>query len=176
MTAARLIDAIPTKSVEERRLMRENARRAIHQGGPRAAEAKGMLEALDAFKADALDPAAHDLIGRDAATIIVEAFQRMPMSETERRLVQVLLNHPEASSEQLSQHMGWTEHAWHLHFGTMCSKREHLLWPAPFEPSIGRRFHGGILTRFDATTRGYNLKPEAVEAFARLGLRPRGAP
>ena len=103
---------------------------------------------------------------------IVEAFQ--PMSETDRMLVQVLLDNPDASSEQLTEAMGWKDQAWQLHFGKMCERREHLLWPAPFEPKRDAPFYSGILADFDEDTRGFTLKPEVVEAFARLGLRPRG--
>ena len=171
MTVARLVELIPEKSAEERRQMRENARRSLAVGGRRASDATALLEALDAFEAQARD---RRMRGPDAHRIstIVEAFQ--PMSETERMLVQVLLDNPDASSEQLTEAMGWKDQAWQLHFGKMCEKREHLLWPAPFEPKRDAPFYSGILADFDEDTRGFMLKPEAVEAFARLGLRPRG--
>jgi hypothetical protein len=205
MNASRLIDAIPAKSADERRQMRENALRLVERGGPRAIMAKMMLAALDRFE-QTVDPnpgrAAHrtDRAPADAANtsdarnranrfsntgqppatrsarvaMIVAAFRQIPMSETDQHLVQVLLDHPDTPSEQLSEAMGWQGNGWHLHFGSMCRKREHLLWLAP--EIAGTPFYSGILTNYDGRTHGYTLIPAAVEAFARLGLRSRDAP
>ena len=105
----------------------------------------------------------------DADTIatVVDAFQHAPMSETDRMLVQVLIDNPDASSEQLTEAMGWKDQAWQLHFGKMCERREHLLWPAPFEPKRNAPFYSGILADFDEDTRGFTLK-----ARGRRSLRP----
>ncbi len=92
------------------------------------------------------------------------------MSETERRVVRVLLDNPDQSSEFLTAQCGWQGHAWQMHFGTMCRNREDLLWPAPFEPKRTAPFYCGILADFDETTRGFTLKPAAAEGFRRLGL------
>ena len=94
------------------------------------------------------------------------------MSEADEKLVRVLLDNPDATSEQLSEAMGWKGQAWQLHFGKMCERREHLLWPAPFEPKRNAPFYSGILAEFDEITRGFTLKPEVVEAFAQLGSAP----
>ena len=107
---------------------------------------------------------------------VFAAFQQMPMSEADEKLVRVILDNPDATSEELATAMGWKAQAWKLHFGKMCEKREHLLWPAPFEPKRNAPFYSGILADFDEITRGFTLKPEVVEAFAQLGLRPRAAP
>jgi hypothetical protein len=176
MSASRLIDTIPTKSADERRQMWENARLLVERGGPRAAEAKAMLEALDAFEAQARErrtqvPAAADKIAR-----VVEAFRQMPISPTDEKLLHVVLGHPDATSEQLTEALGWKDQAWQLHFGKMCERREHLLWPAPFEPKRNAPFYSGILADFNEVTRGFTLKPEVIEALARLGLRPQGSP
>ena len=172
MTVARLIDAIPTKRLEERRQMRENARRLLERGGPRAADAKAMLEALDVFESQSRNRRDRGPVELDVVAKVVEAFQRMPMSDTDRMLVQVLLDNPDASSERLSEKVGWEGKSWQLHFGKMCEKREHLLWPAPFEVKRNAPFYSGILADFDEATRGFTLKTEAVEGFRRLGLEP----
>ena len=105
----------------------------------------------------------------DADTIatVVDAFQHAPMSETDRMLVQVLIDNPDASSEQLTEAMGWKDQAWQLHFGKMCERREHLLSPAPFEPKRNAPFYSGILADFDKDTRGFTLKTRG-----RRSLRP----
>lgn len=106
---------------------------------------------------------------------IVEAFQSCPMSETERRAVQALLNNPGLSAGALSGQAGWGRGAWQLHFGKLCRSREHLLWAAPpDEERPSRTLYCGILADFDWETRGYTLKPEAAIAFEELGLRSRG--
>jgi hypothetical protein len=102
----------------------------------------------------------------------VEAFRKM--TETERKLVQVLLDHPGATSTLLSQKLGWGGMSWHMHFGTMCKDRRHLLWPAPYAEERDADFYSGILADFDDATSGFTMKPEAIEALATLGLRPQG--
>jgi hypothetical protein len=176
MTVARVIGLIPTKSADERRQMRENAQRSLAVGGQRASDATALLEALDAFQAPARERRKHGPAGADTIGTVVEAFKQMPMSETDRMLVKVLLDNPDVPSEELTESMGWKDQAWQLHFGKMCERREHLLWPAPFEPKRNAPFYSGILADFDEVTRGFTSKPEVVEAFARLGLRPRHAP
>ena len=175
MTVSRMIDSIPTKSAEERRQMRENARRQLERGGEAATDAKAMLEALDSFEPKVGEPHTRAATGSDRVSAIVEAFQILPMSKSDQLLVQVLLDNPDATSEQLSEEMGWKGQGWHLHFGAMYRRREHLLWPAPIEPAYGKPFYGGILAEFDGPTRGYTLSAEAVEVLARLGLRPQGS-
>jgi hypothetical protein len=115
-------------------------------------------------------------MGPEMIARVVDAFRQMPMSGSEETLVRVVLDNPDASSERLTEAMGWNDQAWRLHFGEMCKKREALLWAATFEPKRNVPFYSGILADFDEFTRGFTLKPEVVEAFARLGLRPRRAP
>jgi hypothetical protein len=174
MSVARVIGLIPTKSADERRQMRENAQKSLAVGGQRASDAIALLEALDAFDAQMRERRQRGPVDTDRSATVVEAFRQAPVSETERMLVNVLLDNPDASSEQLTEAMGWKGQAWQLHFGTMCEKREHLLWPAPFEPKRSEPFFSGILPDFDEVARGFTLKPEVAVAFARLGLRPRG--
>jgi hypothetical protein len=177
MTGSRLIDSISMRSADERRRMRENARRALDTAGPRAAEARAVLEALDAFEAQDSDRRMQRPIGPDMIARVADAFRQMPMSPADEKLVRIVLDNPDASSERLTEALGWKGQAWQLHFGKLCQRREHLLWPAPPEPTRGNDpFYSGILADFDERTRGFTLKPEVTEAFAQLGLRPRGPP
>jgi hypothetical protein len=177
MTASRLIDRISARSAEERRRMRENARRALDTAGPRAAEARAMLEALDAFEGQDLNRSMQRPVGPEMIARVAEAFRQMPMSPADEKLVRVVLDNPDASSERLTEALGWKGQAWQLHFGKLCERREHLLWAARPEPRRGNDpFYSGILADFDEDTRGFTLKPEVVEAFGRLGLRPRASP
>jgi len=171
MNVSTLIAAIPRLSDEERRRMRENALAGISGTAQRAPDAKAVLEAIDAFETKEQQR----FKALDVADRIAEAFRRVPMSPSERLAVQVLLDHPGASSDQLSGKAGWRgQSSWHLRFGTMCRDRGHLLWPGPFEEKRKAEFYSGMVADFDEQTRGFILKPEAVEAFTQLGLRPRG--
>jgi hypothetical protein len=176
MTVARVIELIPTKSAEERRQMRENALRLMETGGPRTADAKAMLEASDVFdqisRRPVQQPAGEAMIARTAA-----AFRLLPLSPSDEPVLRVLLDNPSSTSEQLGAKLGWDgQSSWHLRFGALCRDRKHLLWSGPFEEKRQAEFYSGILADFDERTRGFTLKPEVVEAFAWLGLRPRRAP
>ena len=95
------------------------------------------------------------------------------MSEAERRVFEALLNNPGQSARALSGALEWGRSAWQLHFGKLCRSREHLLWAAPPDQERpSRTLYCGILADFDWDTRGYTLKPEAVDAFRQLGLEP----
>ena len=172
MTTLQIISAIRNMDPEARRRLRENANRWLNGSPRQTSEARQVLDALDEVSERERSRKPRRLSRADAATRIVQAFRDPPTSETERRVVQVLLDNPDQSSEFLTAQCGWQGKAWQMHFGTMCRNREHLLWPAHFDPSLGRPFYTGILADFDADTRGFTLKPEAVEGFRRLGLEP----
>ncbi len=174
MNVAHLIELIPTKSAHERLQMRGNAHRLLESGGAQAADAKALLVALDAFEAQEREACVRHVAGLDNVERIVEAFQTKPITDAERHIVQVLLDNPGLSSEALTEKAGWKAEAWHMRFGLMSRDRDHFLWPAPFDENRRANFYSGILADFDEETRGFTMKPEAVEAFARLGLRARG--
>ncbi len=105
---------------------------------------------------------------------IVEAFQTCPMSPTEQRAIEALLESPGRSAGRISSGAGWGRPAWQMHFGKLCRSREHLLWAAPpDQEKPNTKLYCGILADFDLQTRGYTLKREAAIAFEELGLRPR---
>ena len=172
MTTLQIIDAIPGMGRDARRRLRENASRWLNGSPSQAAEARQVLEALDEVSERERSQASRPLAEADAVARVVRAFQDPPMSETERRVVQVLLDNPDRSSEFLTAKCGWQGQSWQMHFGTMCRNREHLLWAAPFEPKRNAPFYCGILADFDETTRGFTLKPEAVEGLRQIGLEP----
>jgi len=173
MTVARLIDLVPTKTAAERRQMKENALKLRDRGGRPAADADALLEALAAFEAEGTARRLHGSEGVDVVATVVAAFRQMPMSPTDQNLSRVLMETPGATSEDLTERVGWKDKAWQLHFGEMCKKREHLLWAAPFAAKRKAPFYCGILADFDEGTRGFTLKPGVAEAFAQLGLRAR---
>jgi hypothetical protein len=116
------------------------------------------------------------VLGLPKASRIVEAFQSMPMTETERKIIQALLDNPGATSAALSKAAGWKNMSWHMHFGIMCFNRGAYLWPASFDERRNADFYSGILADYSDEIHGFTMKPEAVEAFAALGLKGRAVP
>ncbi len=104
------------------------------------------------------------------------AIEAAQPTETEWKLLQVLRDNPGATSEALSAAMGWQGQAWHLQFGRFCRRLEGDLGPAPLtdmrKDDAGKpaRFYTGLLAEFDADTRGFTLRSEAVRALDLLGL------
>ena len=48
---------------------------------------------------------------------VENAFAKMPPSDLELSLMQVLIDNPGSTSTKLTQAMGWNDKAWQLHFG-----------------------------------------------------------
>ena len=69
--------------------------------------------------------------------------------------------------------IGWDPVAWDMAFGIMCSRRLQYLWPLePIARQEKKRFIRFLTVerRRDDGVIEYTMKPEAVEAFARLGV------
>jgi hypothetical protein len=174
MNIERTLHAIPTMSDEASAGVRANVDRLLaHGSAAQKAAAEEVLLALEARVVDQAAARTAHVAALSPVDRIVEAFRAQPMKEIERKVVQVLLDNPDASSPVLTKKAGWTgKTAWHLRFGTMCKAREDRLWPAePAETRPGD-FYTGILADYSKATQGFTMKPEAVEAFAVLGLRP----
>jgi hypothetical protein len=112
----------------------------------------------------------------DRIAKIVAAFERTPLTTSEAKTVKALMNNPGAAPLELSAAIeSESSGAWQLLFGRLCRRREADLWPAP--PAFGRRTPGGDISRFytgiladwDLNSRTFTMKPEAIEAFSRLG-------
>lgn len=174
MNIERTLQAIPTMSDEASAGVRANVDRLLaHGSAAQKAAAEEVLLALEARVVDQAAVRTAHVAALSPVDRIVEAFRAQPMKEIERKVVQVLLDNPDATSPVLTKKAGWTgKTAWHLRFGTMCKAREDRLWPAkPAETRPGD-FYTGILADYSKATQGFTMKPEAVEAFAVLGLRP----
>jgi hypothetical protein len=168
-----IISKIPAMSKIERAQLRTNAERMLTAATEvRRTEARSVLEALSAQEEREFAALREHVAGQTVAQRVVNAFRKLPLTETERQLVQSLLDNPGATSQQLDIASGW-EGGWHLHFGKMCGRREDLLWPA--EPAVVRDgdFYCGILADFCTQTRGYKIKPEVAEGLAALGIYPK---
>ncbi|TJV91975.1 MAG: hypothetical protein E5X84_08860 [Mesorhizobium sp.] len=133
-------------------------------------DARRVIDALDArveLEANALSKHVSQL---PVARRVIEAFTHLPMSETEHRITQVLIDNPGLSSEGLSQKLGWGAQSWHMHFGEMCKNREARLWPADNAAVRNAAFFSGILAEWSEDG-GWKMKPDVAEAFSALGLK-----
>ena len=174
MSIDRTSQTLPNLSAEERGRLRTNAERMKTKGTPQQqADATRLLDAM-AAQEDSERQALIDRLGPlPVAQRVAEAFRRVPMTETEteRSLIQVLLDNPGATSTELSRDLGCGRQTWHMHFGTMCLNREAYLWPAPPSNRPNTNFYCGILADLSEGSH-WTMKPEVAAAFAAMGITP----
>lgn len=167
--------AIPAASAESRMQMRTNAEGWRTSGTDAQREAaQRMIDALDQQEQSEHESLVGELSGLDTAERVIRAFTVKPMTETEAKLVQVLLDNPGSTSTALTQALGWKAQSWHMHFGTMCADRALYLWPAPSADHRNGKFYSGILADLKEPENLFTMKPDVAAAFERLGLRKRG--
>lgn len=94
-----------------------------------------------------------------------QAFTRRPLTETEAKVLTVLLRYPGETSRALSRRLDWEGQTWHAHFGKMCHAREDLLWSAPPSKVRDDAFFSGMLADFDKADRSWRIKPELEDAL-----------
>ena len=172
MKIERTLQAIPTMSDEAVAGVRANVERLLAHGTKvQKAAAEQVLAALEARVADQAAAQTAHVASLSPVQRIVEAFRAQPLMAVERKVVQVLLDNPDATSPVLTKKAGWTaKTAWHLRCATMCKAREDRLFPAePAETRPGD-VYTGMLALYSTSTQGFTMKPEAVEAFAALGM------
>ncbi|WP_323769347.1 hypothetical protein [Antarctobacter sp.] len=167
MSIDKIIETLPEKSAEERARMRRNAEDKKKPGPPKLrAEAEKLLDALDTLEVQEREVVRNMPVSER----VVQAFTKRPPSETEEKLLRVLLDNPGSTSSALTQALGWRAQSWHLHFGTMCQNREADLWPAEKFDKRDKGFFSGILADFDGEGATFTMKPEVVGALAKLGI------
>lgn len=98
------------------------------------------------------------------------------INDHQRDAVQALLDNPGANAQKLSEEMNSSSNTWQLVFGSMCKEHEANLWPAVIDPKTRKPFYSGMLAEFCDDSRGFTMKPEAVEGFRKLGMRQRTSP
>lgn len=173
MNVDKIISALPGMSHQERERVRTNAERLIDSGhADQKAAATKVIEALRETEEEEHRALVDRLNGMEVSARVVEAFQVNPMTETEAKIIQVLLDNPGSTSTELSQALGWGAQAWHMHFGTMCFNRAIYLWPAPKSEVRASDFYSGILADLSSDNR-WTMKPDVAAAFSELGV---GAP
>lgn len=172
MSIDQTIAALPGKSDADREKIRANAERLMVSGNAgQKANAQTMLAALDDLIEYEHQQLVAKLGGMTVAQRIAEAFEKVPPTETEAKVIQALMDHPDSTSTQLSQALGWGAQTWHMHFGNMCATREIYLWPAPkSELRKDAKTMTMILADLDTDGNTWRMKPEAAKVFIAMGL------
>jgi hypothetical protein len=172
MSLEKIIASLPKRSADERKQMRHNAVEQLENPDPnKAAAAEQFLAALTDYEASEHAELIAEVAGLAPAARVIKAFTAEPMTETERKLIQVLLDNPDATSGELTEKIGWKGMSWHLHFGTMCAERGVYLGQAPDAVTRPGKFYTGVLADYDGETSGFTMKPDVAAAFEKLGLR-----
>ncbi|MEQ8559751.1 MAG: hypothetical protein RIB03_15685 [Henriciella sp.] len=172
MSIEKTIAALPSLSTAERATIKDRATNWLESGSVEQKEnAEKMLAALDALE-EAEDKERYDrLSGMTVAQRVVEAFKEEPPTDTDTKVIKALMDHPDSTSAQLSEAVGWGAQSWHMHFGNMCAVREVFLWPAPLsEARPDKKTMTMILADYDEASSTWKMKPEAAEAFKAMGL------
>jgi len=176
------IARIPAMTADQRKTLRTNAEAKLASDDPQWTDAAlKVITALDALDAEegrianaARSSRLGNLDGCSPIERIVIAFELDPISPGEDKLIQTLLDHPGSTCAELSRRHGWEETAWDMQYGYMCAKRQEYLWP--LEPDVREELKPNI-DMLTVKTRGedgilrYSNRPEATDAFRRLGFR-----
>ncbi|THK37650.1 hypothetical protein EHS39_13515 [Ensifer sp. MPMI2T] len=172
MTPFKLPD-VAAMDAEGRANLRKNAERLLRSGSPtEKSRAQDVLDEL-ARVIGIEEMQRRAIVARMGIPArVANAFTSIPPTETEQALLQVLLDNPDHTSHALSAKLTWGGQSWHMHFGKMCERREHLLWDA--EPAVTRdaNFYCGILASYSDLSHGFTIKPEVAEGLAAIGIRP----
>ncbi|MCC5610763.1 winged helix-turn-helix domain-containing protein [Nostoc sp. CHAB 5834] len=166
MNIDKIIAALPGMSNQERDRVRANAEKMSDSGTSTQKVAAGkVITTLNEIEISEHQELVDRLSGLEVSARVVEAFRARPMTETEFKILQVLIDNPGSSSTELSQALGWGGQSWHMHFGTMCANRASYLWPAPKYEDRSKDFYCGILADLSNDYR-WTLKSEVVAAFS----------
>jgi DICT domain-containing protein len=169
-TGAPLVAAM---SSQRRTQLRKNAERLLQTGTvAQQVAAQSTLDELDRLASHEEQQRRASVASMNIPERVANAFTSLPPTETEQNLLQVLLDNPHETSQALSSKLGWRGQSWHLHFGTMCQKREALLWAA--EPAVVRDalFYCGMLADCSKGDSRFTMKPDVAEGLGLIGIKP----
>ena len=172
MSIDKIIASIPDASRENRNGMRRNALEKLEGNDSKwRADAEKLLAALEQQDEQEHADLIAEVAGMAPAERVVRAFTAEPMTETEEKLIRVLIDNPGSTSAKLTEKLSWQAQSWHLHFGTMCANRGGYLGTPPYAEMAKGKFYPGILADFVDEGSLFTMKPGASAAFANLGIR-----
>lgn len=176
MKTPSVLDKIRKMSASDRKLLRRNAEGMLAAGRD-VASAQLVLDELDNVEEQEKAADTAHILGLSLTERVIRSFRKEPMTDPERRAVQALLDHPGATTLELTKAAGWQDKYWNLQFGELCKKRRAHLGPAPEQhDSDGSDFYSSILAIYSQANSSFTMRQEAVEAFAVLGLRGKATP
>ncbi len=189
MCVENIIAGLSGKTAEERKHLRADAEKWAASATPTAqAEARALLEALKALgptpmararpraKTKPLAPPPQEIERLGLGERVSLAFDALPPTESDRRLLDALLTHPGATSEELSAAMGYKGRSgWHLQFGLMVQRRLGWIDPQARANADETTWLCAVLAKAWNTRQGcrFRMKPEVVAALAKLGIATR---
>lgn len=166
-----MLATLPNRTPDQLKTMRERAVRQLGSSNQAAGRAASQLiKAIDDLQQRQHDDLVGELKGMPVGERVIRAFTVAPLTETEAKVIQALLDNPGSTSTELSQSLNWGGQIWHEKFGTMCKNREVYLWPAEDATTRNGKFYTGILADFDNETSRFAMKPDVAAAFEQLGL------
>jgi hypothetical protein len=172
MDVEKIIASLSRRTPEERKQMRLNAIEQSENKDPKkAAKAEEFLSGLEKWETNEHAELIAEVAGMKPAERVIKAFKAEQMTDTEQKLIQVLLDNPGSTSGELTEKIGWKGMSWHLHFGTMCADRGVYLGQPPKVTTTTGKFYTGILADLENKTNRFTMKPDVVAAFAQLGLK-----
>jgi hypothetical protein len=167
--AQRLIARIDSMNRADIAQMRANALTVLAgQNVRQRTDAQAVLDALDELEIRRTNG---PLQG-----VVVAAFRDKAPTKSESRLIRVLLDHPDSTSDELAAHLGQKKAAWVAQFGAICERRRANLPVPPAAPErfatgdAGPEFWCGILAAYDHSRGTFRMREEAELAFADLGI------
>jgi hypothetical protein len=173
MSIDKIIASLPTKSVRALDTMRKNAQQILETGTPaQRADAERLIAAIDDLEQPQDKTPFDQLSDEEIARRVELAFVRHPMTDTDAKVIQALLDHPHSSSIHLSEVCGWEGKAWHAHFGAMCHRRLPYLWPIKVVEEWGAPFYSGLFATFDREGSRFTMRPAVAAALAKIGMEP----
>ena len=144
------------------------------------ANAMRLAEGKDAKRRTAAKAWLEDLKAWPPEQLVEVMFRDAKLKAREKKMIEVLEEHPGATSAELTAAMGWRQQSWHLHFGTMCRDRLGRFIEAPPAPERPKPdgtpgdFFSGLLADYDDATSGFTLRPEARRALIAAGALDNG--
>lgn len=172
MSIDKIIASIPDAAREKRDGMRRNALEKLEDNDPKwRADAERLLAALEQQDEQEHAELIAEVAGMAPAERVVRAFTAELMTETEEKLIRVLIDNPGSTLATLTEKLGWQAQSWHLHFGTMCANCGIYLGPPPYAQVAKGKFYSGILADFVDEGSLFTMKPDVAAAFAKLGIR-----
>lgn len=171
MSIDKYIEIYRSKSKADRKAMRENAERQLAVVSPeKKVLARQVLDGYDAVDLEEDEAEVTRVKSMPMAARVVEAFRKRPPAPGEENVIRALLDHPHATSNELSKAYGHDSQIWQMHFGNMAKAREADLWPAERFAKRDANFYCGILADFDPDGNRFTMKPEVTLGFAALGI------